>query len=123
MPAKKYTDEQINKAMNLREKGLSYSCIGRMTKMNPKSVQRYCLINGAESPNSNGNVYYGPSSYVRGNQVITLFSKEDDQQMLDMAMAGVSRNEIARRLGRAHSSVRNRLASLARQESILEKTA
>ncbi len=115
MPAKKYTQEQIDKSLDLRERGLSYGQIRLRTGVHEKSVERYCRINGVDVPNPQTE-YTGPTDYFRNGQRIKTFSAEEDSQIQKWDMQGVPRNEMARRLNRAHSSIRNRLASLARQD-------
>lgn len=116
MPGKKYTEEQINQVLELRERGLSYGQVAIKTGVHYKSVQRYCLHNGVDAPGE-PMIHKGPPEYFRNGKKVTFFTPEEDALIVKWDMEGMFRSEMAKRLNRAPSSIKNRLASLARQEA------
>ena len=125
MTARKYTDDQVNEAAELREKGLSYGQIARMLDMSVGSVSWHCLKLGADSPNTITNVDTptGPMVVLRGNNTVRRFSEEEDRLLFEMDIAGKRVSHMAARLDRKPNSVRGRLMTLARRAERIAQIA
>lgn len=125
MTAQKYTEAQIQDAMALRERGLSYGQIATRVEMTAKAVSHHCLMRGVDSPRTadKPTVNSNPRTYFRNGVMVREFTPEEDRKILDWALAGMSRYKMARRLGRANNSVTARLATLARNEQRAEKAS
>ncbi len=119
----KYTDQQIMRAAELREQGLSFGQIARKTGMNEHSVYWHCLKLGAEAP---GTQHYieteirGPLEMRRGNHVVRRFTPDEDRHLLELEAAGMPISKIAKEMKRKPNSIRGRLATLARREARIE---
>lgn len=61
------------------------------------------------------------SSYVRGGRAVRSYTDEDDRLILSLESEGLSAFQIAKRIGRGHSSVLGRLATLARRDAIADE--
>lgn len=117
MKSTKYTQEQIDRALELRETTtLSYESIGQKVGMARSSVQYYCMRDNAHSPSCAGRDMR-PSKkrpYLRHGVIVRPFNASEDRAILQMAKAGVGLMEMSRRLSRAHNSVKSRLQSIER---------
>lgn len=118
MPARKYNDELLNEAAQLREGGMPINHIARRLGMSSASVSWHCLRLGADSPNTEKNIKRpaGPMCVCRGNHIVLRFSEAEDRILLDLESQGLRICEIARELDRKPNSIRGRLMTLARQE-------
>ena len=118
VPARKYTDEQLDEAARLREAGMSINAIGKRLGMSPGSVSWHCLKLGADSPTTATNVpdYSGPMIMRRGDHLVKRFTPEEDARLLQMDIDGERVCDMARAIGRPANSVRGRLMTLARRE-------
>lgn len=126
MPARKYTDEQIDLVIQLREKGWSYARISQRTGMSQGSIYWYCLRDGAEPPNSAGPVRpvaEMPMTYKRGGHTIRRYTAAEDATILRLRASGMSLKKIGERLGRPHNSIMGRLMTLARHQARAEADA
>lgn len=125
MAGRKYTEQQVDEAMAMRERGLSFGQIARKTGMNAASVEWYCLFTGAELPGppkphvTTG----GPMQYMRKGHLVRRYTPEEDEIILRMSLEGVPRVDIAAKVGRKPNSVKTRLATLARIEARQEAMA
>jgi len=119
-PRRKYTQDQIDRALDLRESGLTFARIEALTGMCAKSAQRYCLLKNAQPPNPPA-AGKRPVSYLRNGVLVRHYTGAEDRQLLEWDRTGVSRRAMARRLGRNPNSVTNRLAALERRAIILEE--
>ena len=59
----------------------------------------------------------------RGGHVVRRFTAFEDAEILRLAAEGVSRNRIAKQLGRRHNSIIGRLMTLARHDALAEARA
>lgn len=123
MPARRYSEELIDQAMTLRERGLTFGQIANKTGMKAQAVQHHCLMRGVDPPATadKPHVYNGPMTYLRNGILVRRFTPDEDRQILAMALQGLSRREIARQMGRKNHSVTTRLAALARRDQRIER--
>lgn len=125
MPARKYPDEVLDQAAELRERGLSSGEIARKLDMTVGSVNWHCLRLGADAPDGHrGRIgAYGPQVMRRGNHQVRRFTPEEDRKIIEMELSGATIAEICRALGRKHNSIIGRLMTLARHEARAEGEA
>lgn len=125
MPARKYSDELLEQAAEMRERGLSYAQIGRDLGMSIGAVSWHCLRLGADSPNTRSNTQAPASPMVmaRGNHVVRRFSEDEDRRLLELESQGLRICEIARLMNRKPNSLRGRLMTLARIDERREQSA
>ncbi|MGC9368681.1 MAG: hypothetical protein ACP5DX_03980 [Paracoccaceae bacterium] len=122
MGAKKYTEDQICRAAELRERGLSLGQIAMRSGMTVSSVEYHCLRLGADSPNTRSNIDtdVGPMMVRRGDHTVRRFTVEEDQELLRLEANGLTYSEIGHRLNRKPNSIRGRLMTLARRADRME---
>lgn len=122
MPARKYSDEELNQAAEMRERGLSFRQIGHKLGMSPSAVSWHCLRLGADSPNTLGRIDTpkGPMVVSRLGHTVRRFSDAEDERMLAMEADGARVCDMARALDRTPQSIRGRLMTLARREARME---
>jgi DNA-binding transcriptional ArsR family regulator len=125
MSARKYPDELIERAAEMREQGLTFGQIGLALGMSASAVSWHCLRLGADSPNTcmNTKAPVTVMEAVRGGHLVRRFSEDEDRRILEMGAAGVRVAQIARTLGRRHNSIIGRLMTLARRENRIENCA
>ncbi len=122
MAARKYSEAQIEAAVALRERGLTYSQIARKTGMSKSAVDWYCLKLGAEPPHlapPPRNV--GMMIVQRGGHLVRRFTDAEDAILLRMEAEGHRLSDIARQVGRRRNSVLGRLMTLARRDARQEE--
>jgi len=118
MGAKRFDQETVDRAIALREAGISYSMISKLTGMSRGSIYWKCLAAGAEAPNNHqrpGAIRAMIVQTKRGH-TIRRFTEEEDRKILEMEAAGIGPFQIGKALGRAHNSITGRLMVLARHE-------
>lgn len=126
MGKRKLSDADIQRIVELREKGLSLGQIALKVGSHTETVYYHCLRLGAESPRNKGKTWdkiKGPEVIVRGNHVVRRFTPQEDARLLRLERKGLNNADIARAIGRANSSVRNRLSTLARHQARKEQAA
>ena len=125
MAPRKYSDEQLTEAAELRETGMSCAAIAKRLGMSVGSVSWHCLRLGADSPNTTGNTSKptGPMEVTRGDHVVRRFTESEDARLIEMERAGWRICDMAQALGRKPNSVRGRLMTLARHEARLEQAS
>lgn len=123
MPGRKITEEQLEKACELREgKGLSTrQIIIRLgLGISDGALDWHFLIRGVESPNMifrPKQIYRDEGRVIeRSGHKVRRFTREEDAKITAMSKRGCRPCEIARALGRRHNSVMGRLATIARHE-------
>lgn len=116
MPKRKYSEETIEKAIEMRESGLGRRAVAKALGMSPGAVDYHCLKLGADVPGAmkvwKPKVMRSP----RGNHFVRRFSEFEDAIITQMSIDGKGVNEIAKHLGRRHNSITGRLRTLARRE-------
>lgn len=115
MPPRKYTDDQLTEAAELRETGMSHAAIARRLGMSVGAVSWHCLCLGADSPNMRGKVPVvgGPMVCTRSGYTVRKFTADEDAIIMKMDLDGATTAEIARALGRPWNSTRGRQMTLA----------
>lgn len=105
--------EQKEKIAFMREdKSMKYSEISHVLKIKRNAIVRYCLVEGIGLPPK-------PREYkarYRNGVLVRPFTKEDDRRLMELEATGIRYAEIARKMGRTWTSVKQRLAMLARCE-------
>ena len=116
MPAKKYSDEILNRAAEMREAGLSCGKIAEQLGMSVGAVSWHCLRLGADLPEDlqKARPNRKPIIVRRGNHVVRQYTPDEDEKILEMRANGERVFEIAAALGRKHNSIIGRLMTLAR---------
>lgn len=122
MAARKYSDETLNQAAEMREAGNSCQAIANKLGMSVGAVSWHCLRLGADSPKTKHNTARptGPMLVRRSGHIVRRFTEKEDQVLIEMDLAGERVCEMARRLNRPPNSVRGRLMTIARREERLE---
>lgn len=119
MPARKYSDEIIGQAAELRERGLSFGQIALRLGMSASAVDWHCLKLGADSPKTATQIIVRRQPMVmrRGSHVVRLFSEDEDRQLIALSLAEATIADMSRALNRRHNSIKGRLMTLARIEA------
>ncbi|GJD92877.1 hypothetical protein [Methylobacterium iners] len=125
MPTRKLTDAELDRLVEMRERGKTHAVIARALGCSVSAVSYQCLRLGVETPKppSVSIEIRGPLVTTRNGYMVRRFTPEDDAQILAMEAEQRSVSEIARHLGRQPHSVRQRLMTLARREARLEACA
>ncbi|NWK96541.1 hypothetical protein DM806_12895 [Sphingobium lactosutens] len=122
------TNEQLDEMATLRERGWSAPRIaahfaGEGAPISKSTVYGQCKRIGADVPaRLQHKTFQRRDPYWRAGQAVRPWSAEEDGMLLDLEQRGTRINAIARQLGRANSSVRGRLLTLARREARSEGT-
>ncbi|WP_030540583.1 hypothetical protein [Sphingobium sp. DC-2] len=121
------SDEQLAEMAELRERGWGLTRIAEHftdagTPVSRSTVNWQCLRLGADAPPRLRGRQTAPSApYWRGGRSCRPWTDAEDRQLLRLEASGVSATDMARRLGRANSSVRGRLLTLARRDARREE--
>lgn len=111
------TPEQAQEMAALRESGWSYDRIGARFGVTSGTVHYQCLRMGAISPRTRPPVRQGPPEIVGSNGVKQRrFTPEEDAEIRRRMNAGEKPHHIAKALGRASTSTRVRMMTLALRE-------
>jgi|GEM_PF-1994155 len=119
-PYRKLTDDQIADLIERRERGWSYKRLAQRCGVSPGAIHYQCLKHGAVSPNQRQRPVPTEAGQrqLRNGRVQRLFTVDDDRQLLDLERSGMTYKAISREIGRAYTSVRIRLMTLALREDI-----
>ncbi|MBL3569892.1 hypothetical protein BV509_00890 [Rhodovulum sulfidophilum] len=111
----RYSIDQIQRAAELREAGLTFPEIASQLGMKRTSVEYHCMRLGAD-PAARRQIRQGRGAMIqkRGNHLVRRFSTDDDATLMALVEQGLRHAEIARRMGRAQTSIAGRLVTLAR---------
>lgn len=119
----KLTKEQIEEAMNLREKGWSFERIARKYNVSAKTISWHALKLGVEPPKAPNKFPPVPTQPVtlvdKNGRFIRRFTTDDDARLLELESKGHCMNKIATIMGRKHNSIVGRLRTLARREELV----
>jgi DNA-directed RNA polymerase specialized sigma24 family protein len=121
---RKLTDEQIEDLCRRREQGWSYRRLADQFGVTRGAVHYHTLRQGAVSPRQVCRpTPTEPHAFVAGDgRTQRRFTQAEDALLLALEGEGLNYNEIARRCGRARTSVRIRLMTLALRDEIAERT-
>ena len=122
---RKLSDDQLDEMCELRESGWAGRRLADRYNVTSSAIRYQCLKLGAFSPRQirhaqnrvdrrTGKIRSGFSNHAR------TFSPDEDAELLRLESEGHSIPAIGRALGRANTSVRIRLLSLARDQAIEE---
>jgi len=110
---------QVREIAELRERGWSYRRIAQRYSISDGAVHYHCLKQGAVSPRSGPLGAKGPRTFIASDgRTQRRFSPEEDLQLEALSMQGLNTRQISERLGRAMTSVRMRLMTLALHQEI-----
>lgn len=125
MPARKFSDEIIEKVAALREQGLTFRQIEAETGVPSSVAYSHCLRLGADSPETatDTSTPGGPMVYKRGKHHVRRFTPAEDERLLQLELSGMRICDIARKIGRKPHSVTGRLRLLTRKEVRAERAA
>lgn len=118
------SDKEIERAIELRERGKSIQQIARILQCHSSTVNWHLTKHGIVSPRHGGKLLgdRGPLVVKRGDHVVKRFSSDEDELIRAMRIAGSSYNAIARATGRRVSSIIGRLNTLARRDEHAERS-
>lgn len=118
----KVSKEDVLKLVEWRERGRSHYWIAEQLGVSKSAVHYHCLKQGAISPNQKlAPVPTEPKTFIGYNgKPCRRFTVDDDNQLLALELAGKNYAEISRETGRARTSVRVRLMTLAQRDEITE---
>lgn len=107
--------DSVDAIAAMRESGATYQKIANQLGLKVSSVRWQCLKDGIHPPPTCQHRDKTPKKRMsdRGGRRIKYFTPEEDRELLRLERAGLNYAEIARALGRARNSVRNRLFTLA----------
>ncbi|WP_226019742.1 hypothetical protein [Novosphingobium sp. FKTRR1] len=119
-PARKLSDDQIADILERRERGWGYTQLADRHGVTAGAIHYQCLKHGAVSPRQRAlPVPIAPAVRIgKDGTVQRVFTAADDARLLELEAQGLSYNAIARTMGRAYTSVRVRLMTLALREEI-----
>lgn len=119
---RKLNAEQVEQIAELRERGWSYQRIAAKFSVSSGAVHYHCLKQGAVSPRTRGKIAYAdqtrPVIHASDGRTQRRFSPQEDAELQRLSMAGKSISEIGKITGRALTSVRMRLMTLALHEEM-----
>lgn len=119
------SDDQVDLACNLREKGMSCQQISnyfaaRGVTVSAGSISWQCLKHGADLPLDRRKPQCGAQPglvYRRGAQFIRTFTASEDAMLIELEGLRLRVCEISKRMGRKPNTIRGRLATLARKQA------
>lgn len=80
-------------------------------------VEYHCIMQAIDPPHARATLTYrGPMSIQRGTHTVRRFTTDEDQQLMALEAQAKSYHAIGVILGRGASSIKARLAILARRE-------
>jgi IS30 family transposase len=114
------TEADKEEIVRLRKAGMSKRAIVDKLGKSIGTVSHWCLVLGIDSPQPK-TAKGAAKPFMRNGREVRQFNPEEDRQLLDWAREGISKAEIAKRLGRSASSVSYRLLTLARRDRLSER--
>lgn len=115
----KLSSDQVYEIAELREKGWGYKRLAERFGVSRGAIHYRCLSVGALSPRSLPIDYRGRRSTGHCfGKVRQHFTAEDDRRLLDLEASGASLTEMVEQLGRARTTIRIRLLTLAAKEGL-----
>lgn len=117
---KRLTQTAIDRMIELRERGWSYTAIAKELGVSPGAITYQCLRNGVTSPHQRGRTpWHGAASFVgKDGRTFRRFTEAEDARITQLAAEGLRCDQIAADLGRPRTSVRIRLLTLGAHEDI-----
>lgn len=111
----KITEAQSVEIAELREKGWSYRRIAEKFGISDGAVHYHCLKQGAFTPKTRGKVDVSgqPPVKAKDGRTQRRFTPAEDERMQELSLKGYAPLAIGRLMGRAPTSIRIRLMTLA----------
>ncbi|HEV2530919.1 hypothetical protein [Phenylobacterium sp.] len=119
------SEEEVERLVALRERGLSEAVIARMVGCCQGSVS-WALLREGIDVHLDRRLPPVPAEPVvqhRCGHLVRRFTQAEDAQLLALEAQGLTVHAISRRLGRRNNSVLGRLRTLARREARAEHQA
>lgn len=113
------SQEQIERAIAMREKVRSLECIGRAIGCSGKVLSWHFLKWAVDPPKPAPlrlDYHLRCPTMKRGNHIVRAYTPEDDATLLELERQGWTDSQIGRALNRRPNSVRGRLMTLAWRE-------
>ena len=120
---RKITADQSTQIAELRERGWSYGRIAMKFGVSDGAIHYHCLKQGAASPRTRGKVAFAdmvPVLHARDGRTQRRFTPAEDAELQRLSLEGKKIREICEVTGRAPTSVRIRLMTLALHEEMAE---
>lgn len=114
MTKSRLTEEQMERAIAMRERGLGCDLIGKEFGVSGGAIRWRFLMLGVEPPKPARLKPGGPTVMQRGDHLVRRFTDEEDKRLLELEAEGLNNTQIGRALGRKPNSVKGRLMTLAR---------
>lgn len=117
---RKIAPGQSEEIAELRERGWSYGRIAMKFGVSEGAIHYHCLKQGAVSPRGRGRIAFAdqtkPCLVAKDGRTQRRFSPAEDAQLQRLSVEGKKISEICEIMGRAPTSVRMRLMTLALHE-------
>lgn len=116
----KLTQEQVEQIAELRERGWSYGRLAQKFGVSDGAIHYQCLKQGAYTPKTRGKIDVSrqPPIKAKDGRTQRRFTPAEDEQMQALSLEGLSPIKVAERMGRAPTSIRIRLMTLALHEEM-----
>lgn len=124
-PVRRLNQEDLDRIIEMRERGRTYGTIARVIGCSDSTVSYHCMRLAIEPPKPRNlpDFTSRPAVVMRNGYAVRAYSAEDDARILAMDAEGKSDSEMGRALGRRAHSVRQRLRTLARRDARAEACA
>jgi hypothetical protein len=116
----KLSPEQVEQIAELRESGWSYGRLAMKFDVSDGAIHYQCLKQGAYSPRSRGRIDVSgqPPITAKDGRTQRRFTPAEDERLQALSCEGRTILEICKITGRAPTSVRIRLMTLALHEEM-----
>lgn len=120
MGRRRFTEADDDRIAAMHESGLSGKQIAEHFQCSEFTIASRCLRMGI-----GGKTQRAARKPVmnRGSHIVRTFTPQEDSRLLELEAEGLGYSEIGRALNRTHSSIYNRLRTLARQDALAEDNA
>jgi hypothetical protein len=116
----KLSRDQVEQIAELRERGWSYHRIAMKFGVSDGAIHYQCLKQGAFTPRTRGkmDVSGQPPIHAKDGRIQRRFTPAEDERLQELSRQGKKVSEIVKITGRAPTSVRIRLMTLALHEEM-----
>ena len=117
---RKLSEGQARQIAELRERGWSYGRLAMKFGASPGAIHYQCLKQGAFTPRTRGkkDVSRQPLIHAKDGRTQRRFTPDEDARIQELSLQGKKISEIVKITGRAPTSVRIRLMTLALHEEM-----
>lgn len=127
MARRRITEEQLERAIALRERGWSLRRIAELIgACSPQALSWHFLARAVDPPKPAAlrvDFHLRCPVMKRGAHVMRAFTPDDDARLIELERQGATVSAIGRALGRKPNSIKGRLMTLARREERAERQA